>query len=253
MSQNVLFITGAGSGLGLLSAQRALADGWAVAALDVNLEGLNKLGDNPRLLKLVVDITDPLAIEEAVERCENELGPITRLTNAAAIMPLGLLLEQPREVILKIMAINFGGLVNLSKIALPRLIARGKGEFVSYASMAGHWPILYMGAYNAAKHAVAAYTEVLFHETRGSGVRIVCVCPPIVATPLLDQARSTVWPKIFNIFPPITPETVLEKIEHDLKGKRLWVFPGPMTALSWRLRRWLPETLWWTVHKVERI
>ncbi|WP_275629424.1 SDR family NAD(P)-dependent oxidoreductase [Pseudomonas sp. 273] len=253
MSQNVLFITGAGSGLGLLSAQRALADGWAVAALDVNQEGLNKLGDNPRLLKLVVDITDPLAIEEAVERCENELGPITRLTNAAAIMPLGLLLEQPREVILKIMAINFGGLVNLSKIVLPRLIARGKGEFVSYASMAGHWPILYMGAYNAAKHAVAAYTEVLFHETRGSGVRIVCVCPPIVATPLLDQARSTVWPKIFNIFPPITPETVLEKIEHDLKGKRLWVFPGPMTALSWRLRRWLPETLWWTVHKVERI
>ncbi len=238
MSQNVLFITGAGSGLGLLSALRALAAGWSVAAMDVNAAGLDSLGDSSQLLKLVVDITDAAAVEAAVERCERELGPITRLTNAAAIMPLGLLLEQPRETIHKIMAINFGGMVNLTKAALPRMIERGRGEFVSYASMAGHWPILYMGAYNAAKHAVAAYTEVLYHETRGSGVRIVCVCPPIVATPLLDQARSTVWPKIFDLFPPITPECVLDRIERDLKGKRLWVFPGPMTALSWRLRRW---------------
>lgn len=252
MSQNVLFITGAGSGLGLLSAQRALAAGWSVAAMDVNAASLDTLGDSSRLLKLAVDITDAAAVEAAVERCERELGPITRLTNAAAIMPLGLLLEQPRETIHKIMAINFGGMVNLTKAALPRMIERGRGEFVSYASMAGHWPILYMGAYNAAKHAVAAYTEVLYHETRGSGVRIVCVCPPIVATPLLDQARSTVWPKIFDLFPPIPPECVLDRIERDLRGKRLWVFPGPLTALSWRLRRWLPNTLWWTVHKVER-
>ncbi|PMX27464.1 MULTISPECIES: SDR family oxidoreductase [unclassified Pseudomonas] len=253
MTQKVLFITGAGSGLGLLSAKRALENGWAVAAMDINVNGLDQLGNSPRLLKLVVDITDPIAVEAAVERCETELGPITRLTNAAAIMPLGLLMEQPRDIIQKIMSINFGGMVNLSKAALPRMIARGNGEFVSYASMAGHWPILYMGAYNAAKHAVTAYTEVLFHETRGSGVRIVCVCPPIVATPLLDQAKSTVWPKIFDIFPPITPECVLDKIESVLKGKKLWVFPGPMTAMSWRLRRWLPNTLWWTVHRVENI
>lgn len=253
MTQKVLFITGAGSGLGQLSARRALADGWSVAAMDVNVAGLDQLGDSPRLLKLAVDITDHAAVEAAVERCENELGPITRLTNAAAIMPLGLLMDQSCEIIQKIMAINFGGMVNLSKAALPRMIARGHGEFVSYASMAGHWPILYMGAYNAAKHAVAAYTEVLYHETRGSGVRIVCVCPPIVATPLLNQAKSTVWPKIFDIFPPITPECVLDKIERVLKGKQLWVFPGPMTAMSWRLRRWLPNTLWWTVHQVEKI
>ncbi len=253
MIQKVLFITGAGSGLGQLSARRALEDGWAVAAMDVNAAGLDQLGDSPLLLKLVVDITDPTAVEAAVERCETEIGPITRLTNAAAIMPLGLLMDQPRDIIHKIMAINFGGMVNLSKAALPRMIARGHGEFVSYASMAGHWPILYMGAYNAAKHAVTAYTEVLYHETRGSGVRIVCVCPPIVATPLLDQAKSTVWPKIFDIFPPITPECVLDKIEHALKGKKLWVFPGPMTAMSWRLRRWMPNTLWWTVHQVEKI
>ena len=129
----------------------------------------------------------------------------------------------------------------------------GQGEFVSYASMAGHWPILYMGAYNAAKHAVAAFTEVLYHETRNSGVRIVCVCPPIVATPLLKQAEDTVWPKLFNSFPALEPQVVLDAIEKALaRRNKLWVFPGPMTRLSWVLRRWLPGLLWKVVHWIEK-
>lgn len=252
MSSKVLFITGAGSGLGQLSAQRALAAGWSVAAMDVNAEGLNRLGDTPRLLKLVVDITDPVAVDAAVLRCEQELGPITRLSNAAAIMPLGLLTEQSRELIHKIMAINYGGTVNLVKAVLPLMQARGRGEIVVYSSMAGHWPLIYMGAYNASKHAVAAFTEVLHHENRHSGVRIVCVCPPIVATPLLDQAKATRWPRIFNVFPPIAPETVLDEIERVLPRKDLWVFPGPLTRISWWLRRFVPGLLWWRVHQVEK-
>jgi NAD(P)-dependent dehydrogenase (short-subunit alcohol dehydrogenase family) len=252
MSHNVVFITGAGSGMGLLSAQRALAEGWAVAALDINSSGLDQLGPNsPQLLKLVVDITNAEAVAAAVAHCEQELGPILRLTNAAAIMPLGRLIEQPQALISKIMAINYGGLVNVSKAVLPLMLARGRGELVSFASLAGHWPVFYMGAYNASKFAVAAYTEVLYQELRGSGVRVVCVCPPMVATPLLEQAKSTVWPKLFNVLPAISPESVLDKIERGLRGKGLWVFPGPVTGLSWRLRRWLPKSIWWAVRKIE--
>ncbi|MGB1905738.1 MAG: SDR family NAD(P)-dependent oxidoreductase [Spongiibacter sp.] len=251
MTGQVLFITGAGSGIGQLSAKRALAEGWKVAAIDVNQKGLDQLGNSPALLKLVCDITDARAVEEAVARCETELGPIFKLVNAAAIMPLAEIMDQGRDTIHKIMAINYGGMVNVSQAALPRLLARKQGQFVNYASMAGHWPILYMGAYNASKHAVAAYTEVLYHETRNSGVRIVCVCPPIVATPLLEQARDC-WPKIFDVFPPITPEDVLDAIERKLKGKGLWVFPGPMTATSWRLRRWIPGLVWKIVHRIEK-
>ncbi len=253
MSRTVLFITGAGSGLGMLAARRALDAGWAVAAVDVNQTGLDTLGaDGPQLLKLVVDITDFAAVEAAVNRAEEVLGPIDRLVNAAAIMPLGTLMTQPRTLTLKIMNINYGGLVNITHAVLPRMLARRRGEFVSFSSMAGHWPVIYMGAYNASKHAVAAFTEVLHHETRGSGVRVVCVCPPIVATPLLDQAKSSTWPKLFDVFPPITPETVLDAIDRGLRGKALWIFPGPMTRLSWWLRRWVPGVMWWTVHQVER-
>jgi NAD(P)-dependent dehydrogenase (short-subunit alcohol dehydrogenase family) len=253
MSQRVLFITGAGSGLGQMTARQALDDGWKVAAIDLNRSGLDALGDSPALLKIALDVTDFAAVKAAVDTCETRLGPITRLVNAAGIMPLGLLTGQPRELVLKIMAINYGGLVNVVSAALPRLLQRGSGEFVSYASMAGHWPILYMGAYNAAKHAVVAYTEVLYHETRTSGVRIVCVCPPIVATPLLKQAQDTVWPKLFDLFPALEPQVVLDAIETALARPRgLWVFPGPMTRLSWWLRRWCPDLVWHIVHRVEK-
>ena len=248
---SVLFITGAGSGIGQLMAQRALAAGWAVAALDVQQAGLDKLGDSPALLKIVADITDLQAIEAAADAAESRLGPIDRLVNAAAIMPLGLLTDQSAELMHRTMAINYGGLVNVSKAILPRMMRRGRGEFVSFASMAGHWPLIYMGAYNATKHAVVAFTEVLHHETRKSGVRTICVCPPIVATPLLKQAKDSVWPKIFDVFAPITSEQVVEAIDRTLRGRGFWVFPGPLTRISWYLRRLIPGPMWWFVHRVE--
>lgn len=253
MTVKVHLITGAGSGMGLLSARRALQAGWSVAALDLNQQGLDALGDSPQLLKLVVDITDMAAIESAVARVEAELGPIDYVSNAAGIMPLGRLTEQPGELILKIMAINYGGLVNIAKATLPGMIARGRGSFVSFASIAGHLPLIYLGAYNASKFAVVAYTEVLHQENRDSGVKIVCVCPPTVATPLLDQARDSVWPKTFNILPPIKPDHVLDQIQSALDKGRFWVFPGPLTGLVWRLRRWLPSVVWWVVRKIERV
>lgn len=249
--KRVLFITGAGSGIGLLTTRRALAEGWSVCALDLNIEALEILGTGTRLMALKVDVTDAAQVKDAVERAERELGPIDRVVNAAAIMPLGLLTTQSSELITKVMRINYGGLVNVVQAALPRLLARKRGEFVSYASLAGHMPILYMGAYDASKFAVAAFTEVLYHENRDSGVRIVCVCPPPVATPLLKQAKDTAWPRMFDITPPITADDVLDAVDDGLNGKRFWIFPGPYTRMFIRLRRWLPGLTWWAVHRTE--
>src|SRR5271170_4539941 len=106
MSSKVVFITGAGSGIGQLAAQRALRDGSAVAALDINEAGLNALGASDRLLKLVDDITDPEAVKEAVDKAERTLGPINRVINAAGIMPLGTLMTQDQALILRTMTIN---------------------------------------------------------------------------------------------------------------------------------------------------
>ena len=250
--KQVVLVTGAGSGLGQLTAARALAEDWAVAAVDINAEGLAQLGPHPSLLCITADVADAGAVSAAVARCEQELGPITRAVNAAAIMPLGKLAEQPPASVHKIMNVNYGGLINLTAAVMPRMLERDSGEFISYASMAGHWPIFYMGAYAASKAAVAAFTEVLYQETRNSGVTVLCVCPPIVATPLLSQAKATVWPRLFDVFAPIKPQQVLDEIEKVLRtGAGPWVVPGRLTRMAWRMRRWAPRLLWAVTRRIE--
>jgi len=217
MAHHVILITGAGSGIGQLAARRALAAGHAVAALDVDAQGLARLGpQGDRLRCLLVDVTNTAAVRQAVAQLEAALGPVDRVINAAAIMPLGLLVGQDTALIQRIMAINYGGLVNITHAVLPGMLQRGRGDFISFSSSAGHIPLLYMGAYDASKAAVCAFTEVLHHENLGSGVRFCCVCPPPVATPLLKQAQDTVWPKMFDQAAAITADEVLDATERAL-------------------------------------
>ncbi|RIL02555.1 MAG: short-chain dehydrogenase [Proteobacteria bacterium] len=246
----VALVTGAASGMGRLAARRLASGGAAVAALDVNEAGLALTrGDDARIHAYAVDVTDARAVAETVRRVESELGPVDRVMNAAAIMPTDRLLEQDAKLVNRIMAINYGGTVNVTYAVLPGMIERRRGDLVNFASVAGWMPSLHFGAYNASKFAVVAFTEVLAHENRGSGVRFACVCPPPVATPLLDQAKSQ--PKILSELPPIQPETVLDAIERDLERGKLMVFPDRNASAAVWMRRHLPRLLWWNLHRVE--
>ena len=246
----VALVTGAASGMGRLASRRLASGGAQVAALDVNEAGLRETrGDDERIRTVPVDVTDARAVAETVRRVESELGPIDRVLNAAAIMPTDRLMDQDPELVNRIMAINYGGTVNVTYAALPGMLQRRRGDLVNFASVAGWMPALHFGAYNASKFAVVAFTEVLAHENRGRGVRFACVCPPPVATPLLDQAKSQ--PKILGELPPIAPERVLDAIERDLERGKLMVFPDRNAAYVVWARRHLPRITWWNVHRVE--
>jgi NAD(P)-dependent dehydrogenase (short-subunit alcohol dehydrogenase family) len=246
----VALVTGAASGMGRLAARRLAAGGAQVAAFDVNEAGLRETrGETAAIRPTVVDVTDARAVAVAVRQVESELGPVDRVMNAAAIMPTERLLNQDADLINRIMAINYGGTVNVTMAVLPGMLSRGQGDLVNFASVAGWLPTLHFGAYNASKFAVVAFTEVLYHENRGRGVRFACVCPPPVATPLLDQAKSQ--PKILAEVPPIPPERVLDAIERDLERGRLMVYPDRNAAATVWLRRHLPRLTWWNVHRVE--
>lgn len=238
--------------MGQLAARNMASAGAKVAALDVNDAGLAATAESSgNITTFNVDVTDAAAVNDAVARVEKELGPIDRVYNAAAIMPLGLLAGQDTALIHKIMDINYGGLVNLTKATLPGMLQRRSGDMVLFASMAGWMPAIYCGAYNASKFAVVAFAEVLYHENRDSGVRFCCVCPPPVATPLLQQGRDTVWPKVFDEAPPIDPQDVLSAIDDSLNAGKFWVFPDKASLFGWRLRRWIPEVIWKRMHKME--
>jgi NAD(P)-dependent dehydrogenase (short-subunit alcohol dehydrogenase family) len=242
-SGRVALVTGAASGMGRLAAQRLAGAGAKVAAFDVDEEGLRQTASGQDGMRCwPVDVSNPSALDAAVAEVEAAFGPVDRVLNAAAIMPTAPLLAQPRETIHRIMEINYGGTVNVTKALLPGMLERGRGDLVNFASLAGWIPTPHFGAYDASKFAVVAFCEVLYHENRGRGVRFACVCPPPVDTPLLDQATSQ--PKFLAQSPRIRPEQVLDAVERALERGEHFVFPGRGSKLAWRMRRFAPGLVW---------
>ena len=249
-ASQVVFVTGGGSGMGRLAAQRMADAGAKVAAVDVNEAGLAETAEGREGVHTWrLDVTDNQAVLATVKEVEDRLGPIDRVYSAAAIMPTGLLMEQDTETITRIMDVDYNGVVHVAKAILPGMLERGRGDLINFASIAGWGPSLHFGAYNAAKFAVVAFSEVLYHENRGRGVRIIAVCPPPVATPLLDQATSK--PRMLEIGKPIPPGRVLDAIERDLAKGKPFCFPTAQTKLAQVMRRFAPGLVWWMVHRVE--
>ncbi len=134
----VALVTGAGSGMGQISAWRLADEGARVAALDLNAEGLAKTAagrDNVR--SYVCDVADFGAVESTVARITEELGPIDRVTHAAAIMPASPLVDMPAEKILRLMEINYAGTVHLTMATLPAMLERRSGDLILFGSLAG--------------------------------------------------------------------------------------------------------------------
>jgi short-subunit dehydrogenase len=168
-------------------------------------------------------------------------------------MPFGKLMDQDPAITMRLMNINYGGLVSIARATVPGMVERGAGEFVSFASMAGIIPSLMMGGYNASKAAVATYTEVLMHENLNSGVKFACVCPPAVSTPLLQQGKDTVWPKLMQQTDgeELQPEQVLSAVETGLEKGEFWIAVTREAKIGMLMRRWLPGSVWKSIHKIE--
>lgn len=248
----VALVTGGGSGMGQLACRNFAAAGARVAALDINAEGLSTTAaGQDNITTYQVDVTDFAALEAVVERVEEELGPIDRVFNCAAIMPFGKVVGQDPQLQTRAMNINWGGLVNIANSALPRMLERGRGDFVSFASMSGLIPCLLMGAYSATKAAVVIYNQNLYHENRDSGVRFACVCPPLTATPLLAQGRGA-WPKTIDAEgAPVQPQEVLDAIERGLEKGRFRIYLHRREWFGQLMVRLFPDSVWKHVHKVE--
>jgi NAD(P)-dependent dehydrogenase (short-subunit alcohol dehydrogenase family) len=237
--------------MGRLAARRWSRAGGIVAAVDIDEDGLRETAagfESIRTWRL--DVRNRAEVDAVVESVESDLGPLERVHNGAAIQPTGLLVDQTADEINRVMNINYGGVVNVSLATLPRMLERGHGALINFASIAGWIPTLHFGAYNASKFAVVAFTEVLYHENRSKGVRISCVCPSKVDTPLVAQATSK--PKILETGPAATkPEKVLDAVDRAIEKNQFWVFPGAHTSAGWRLRRFFPALMWKIDHRTE--
>lgn len=252
----VALVTGAGSGMGQISAWRLADVGAQVAAVDINEEGLARTAagrDNVHVFPC--DVTDPSQVEQVVARVREQLGPIDRVTHAAAIMPASPLIDMPVEKILKLMEVNYAGTVYVTMATLPAMLERRSGDLILFGSLAGHVATPHLGAYCATKAAINTFAEVLIYENRENPVRIMLVCPPMVNTPLLKQAQETSNPRSIQQGLQqgrvADPEFIVDEIEKGIeKGVKI-LFPGREAKILFALRRYTPGLLWKLILKAE--
>jgi NAD(P)-dependent dehydrogenase (short-subunit alcohol dehydrogenase family) len=247
MQGKTAIVTGAGSGMGRLMAQRLAEKGWKVALIDVNEAALQELARGSNLFTpYPCDVSDAAAVAATVARIRGEIGPVDRLVHAAALMPTGSVETMPTEQFMRLMAVNYGGTVNFTKAVLPDMLQRRSGEIIVFGSIAGYIPTQEMGAYCATKAAVVSYMEVLMHENEKAGVDFLLVCPPVVDTPLLAQMQNggpeTIAARIRQ-GKAMIPASVLDAIERALTSHRQIVYPGEANAAQ-LLRRLMPGLMW---------
>lgn len=246
----VALITGAASGIGRAVARRLAAQGARIAGLDLQAEGLEKLGaelGGAAYAYAVADVTDAAATAAAVAQLETRLGPTDLLLASAGIGRATSATDFKAEDVADIVRVNLIGVANTIAAVLPGMRERRRGHLAVLSSLASYRGIPHMAAYSASKAGVNALLDSLRVELRPFGIVVTTICPGWVRTPL----TATVPVHASQM---MDVEHAADRIVAALAARRRFVaFP---TGLTWKVRlvRFLPLGLAdWVVRRMARL
>lgn len=191
-----VIVTGGASGIGKATAERFLEEGANVVIVDVSernaktaMKELRAKGLRPSIV--TGDVTDSKDVKRIVKMALAELGSIDVLFNNAGILVEGTIEEVSEENWDRIMAVNVKGVFLMSKEIIPIMLKQGKGVIVNNASCSGLVGDRGAIAYNTSKGAVVLMTKCLALDYARRNIRVNCVCPGEIETPMfLQEARS---------------------------------------------------------------
>jgi short-subunit dehydrogenase len=190
-------VTGGARGIGRATAQALMRQGMRVAIGDVDLEAAQRTASElgPTAVALPLDVTERASFASFLDEAERQLGPLDVLINNAGIMQVGRFIDEDDLTARRMIDINLHGVILGTKLALERMIPRGRGHIVNVASQAGKFGTPGGATYSATKHAVVGLTEAVRGEMRlmGADVQLSYVMPYVVKTELgsgLGQARG---------------------------------------------------------------
>ncbi|HVF05142.1 MAG TPA: SDR family NAD(P)-dependent oxidoreductase [Frankiaceae bacterium] len=183
LAGRVVVITGASAGIGRDTAARLARRGAVVVGAARNVERLAQVAaEVPGFEPVRCDVAVAADRAALVEGVLDRHGRIDALVNNAGLGWQGLTDDIPLERVEHLYAVNVVGLIDLCRLALPSMLARGSGDIVNVSSMAGHVSFPPHTVYCSTKHAVNGFTDGLRREVWLRGVKVHLVLPGPIRT-----------------------------------------------------------------------
>lgn len=178
-SNRTWLITGCASGFGARLAQCLIERGERVVATDRSVDLLAHLrADDPaQLLRLAMDVTDPVAIRRAVETAVTHFGRVDVLVNNAGLGHGGPLEEAHLDDIRRLFDVNSIGMILVTQAILPHMRNSGRGHIINLSSDSGVVGFPFQGIYTATKHAVEGFSDCLYQEVAPFGIHVSVIQP----------------------------------------------------------------------------
>lgn len=247
-----VIVTGGASGIGRAMARRFAAEGArgvVVADLDAGAAQAvaAEIGDGA--LGLAADVSDDAQVQRLIDAAEDAFGDVD-LFCANAGIGSGQGLDAPDEVWDRMLGVNVRAHVLAARRLVPGWLERGEGYFLSTASAAGLLTQIGDAPYAVTKHAAVAFAEWLAVTYGAQGLRVSCLCPMGVDTPLLRgglglDGEESLGPRVVAAAGQVlAPEEVAERVVEGLRDERFLILPHPEVGEFFRRRgddhgRWL--------------
>ena len=186
-------VTGSAQGIGKAIVKRFVDEGARVAIVDVDMDQAQKAAEEIGAVAFCSDVTDGEAVNRTFAEIVESFGHLDILVNNAGIVgtdtPVKDLEQRDWD---RVMDVNLTGTFLCSRAAVRNMLPRSSGVIVSMASISGKEGNANMAPYSVSKAGVICFTKSLAKEVLGDGIRVNCVAPALIDTPVLqgmDQER----------------------------------------------------------------
>lgn len=220
LSDQVIVITGASSGIGLVTARTAARRGARVVAVARSANALRQLVDEIRregghAVDVVADVGVEAEVRRVKERALSHFGGFDTWVNNAAGSVYGGCLDVSIHDMKRVIDTNFWGVVYGSRVACEHLVSRG-GAVINVGSEVSDRAVPLQGIYSASKHAVKGWTDALRAELEyfGAPVSITLIKPGPIDTPYAEHAKNYLEDAPRHVPPVYSPDSVAEAILH---------------------------------------
>ena len=202
LTDKAVLISGGSSGIGKATVRRFLEEGSRVYFCGIDpqevAESFSELSPFGVVGATACDVSEAAEVDRLVAETERELGPIDIVINNAGIARKDAFLEMDVAEWDRILRVNLRGMFLVAQAAARRMVSRGTGVIVNMASTNALGGEEDLAHYNASKGGVLQLTKTMAVELGRRGIRVNCLCPGFIRTPLNDAISDEAFVEAYE-------------------------------------------------------